>query len=254
MPITEIFPKPLVKQVIFEARYPSLFFMEDKIGDIQLKLFDQGYFTDAKIIHRKGIIFADIGPDANVDVVKDEEKLKTKKIWQFTNEEGVRLNILDNKFDIVSTKHKTYNLGTENKFRDCIELVLKIFLSVINLPKFTRIGLRYIDEGPIFEKTNESFLSCYNSTLPLDTFPLDKAIEMGFATRSKRRNYYIIYREEIRKSKDENYILLMDFDGYAENIKSNECLNITDELRNIISDEFMDKIKDPIYKYMREEL
>ena len=47
--------------------------------------------------------------------------------------------------------------------------------------------------------------------------------------------------------------LLLDFDAFAENIRSDECLRVTDQLREIVSNEFVDKIKEPIYTYMRQE-
>lgn len=38
MPINEVFVNPTVKQVIFQVKFPNLFFIESKIGDIQLKI------------------------------------------------------------------------------------------------------------------------------------------------------------------------------------------------------------------------
>lgn len=248
MPITEIFPNPTVKTVIFEVKYPNLFFIESKIGDIQLKLLSQ--FPDSKFGYRRGILVADVGPENNLNIMKDEEQLRTVKIWQFYKENKYNLNILQNKFDIESNLHKTYNLGDENKFRDVIKFVLDGFLSVIDLPKFNRVGLRYIDVCPIPEKNNNVFSEYYNSVFPISKFPIENATEMFFRTVSKRNEYNIIYREELFKEKEE-YKLILDFDAFAENINTSDCLAVTDNLHNIISDEYIDKIKDPVYEYMR---
>jgi hypothetical protein len=36
----EVFPNPTVKTVIFQIRYPNLFYIESRIGDIQVKIMD----------------------------------------------------------------------------------------------------------------------------------------------------------------------------------------------------------------------
>ena len=48
MSINEIFPKPTVTQVIFQIRFPNLFFIENKIGDLQLKIMKE--FPHSKLI------------------------------------------------------------------------------------------------------------------------------------------------------------------------------------------------------------
>jgi hypothetical protein len=36
--ITEVFPNPTVKQVVFQVKFPNLFYLENKIGDFQMKI------------------------------------------------------------------------------------------------------------------------------------------------------------------------------------------------------------------------
>jgi len=47
MAIAEIFPNPTVKSVFFEVRFPNLFYLEAKIGDLQLKVL-------ARMFHKPG--------------------------------------------------------------------------------------------------------------------------------------------------------------------------------------------------------
>ena len=47
----EIFSNPTVKKVIFQIRFPNLFFIENKIGDFQLKIM--GMFPESKLIFRR---------------------------------------------------------------------------------------------------------------------------------------------------------------------------------------------------------
>jgi hypothetical protein len=40
MAIEEVFPNPTVKQVAFEIRFPNLFYLESKIGELQVKIME----------------------------------------------------------------------------------------------------------------------------------------------------------------------------------------------------------------------
>jgi len=126
------------------------------------------------------------------------------------------------------------------------------FFKVVSIPLISRVGLRYIDECPIPSKDNETFRSYYNSVFPLDRFNLSDAIEMDFKTVIKKNDYYVRYIESLRKL-DDKYILVLDFDGYADNIKPEDCLTTTDKLHELISSEFENAIKEPVKDYMRGE-
>ncbi|MCK4731028.1 MAG: TIGR04255 family protein, partial [Methanophagales archaeon] len=147
--------------------------------------------------------------------------------------------------------HKTYNLEGGDKFRDIIKFVLDYFFAVTSIPIINRIGLRYIDECPIPSKDNSTFRAYYNSIFPLDRFNLANANEMDFKTVTKKDKYYLRYIESLRKIGDE-YKLILDFDGFAENISSEDCLTVTDDLHTIILEEYERTIKEPVYQYMRQ--
>ncbi|PPA78438.1 MAG: hypothetical protein C00003105_00588 [ANME-2 cluster archaeon HR1] len=74
---------------------------------------------------------------------------------------------------------------------------------------------------------------------------------MAFRTVTKRDEYSLIYSESLQQKENE-YKLILDFDGFAENIDSNDYLKVTDDLHTIISDEYEKTIKNPVYEYMRE--
>lgn len=75
---------------------------------------------------------------------------------------------------------------------------------------------------------------------------------MTFMARSKRGKYFLIFRESLIEESGEPKLIL-DFDGYAENIKSSDCLVVTDSLHDFISDEYETSIKEPVYRYMRRK-
>ncbi len=250
MTINEIFPNPTVKQVIFQIIFPNLFYMEKNIGDLQVKIMEE--FPQSSLVLRRQFILADIGPEGKIEKPPpDLDKEAVKKIWQFKSEKDFELNILNDSLGISSQYHKTYNLGDGDKFRDIIEFVLNHFFEVVSIPIIKRIGLRYIDECPILSKDNKTFKSWYNSVFPLDRFNIADADEMTFRTKVKKDSYYLRYAESLKKEKDE-YKLILDFDSYAKNINPKDCLDVTDKLHEIILAEYEDKIKEPVYEYMKK--
>lgn len=251
MVIDEVFPNPTVKQVIFQIRFPNLFYMEQKIGDLQLKIMKE--FPNSSLLFRRQVVFVDMGPKGKIEEVSPPfDKEFGKKIWQFKSEKNYTLSLLTDSLDIVSEFHKTYAGNDPNKFRDVIEFVLHHFFEVTAIPLLNRVGLRYIDECPLPSKDNETFKSWYNSVFPIERFNIADAEEMRFRAVTKKGEFYLMYAETLQKRKDE-YKLILDFDGSAKNIPSESCLKVTDELHRIISDEYEATIREPVYNYMRQE-
>ena len=249
MAIKEVFKNPTVKQVIFQIRFPNLFYMESKIGDLQLKIMEM--FPKSSLLYRRKLLFADMGPDAKpMDFLDKDDSATGKKIWQFNSDNDYKLNVLNDSLDITSEHHKTYNNEGADKFRDVIEFVLKHFFDITKIPIINRIGLRYIDECPVTKKDNKFLQEYYNSVFPYNKFNVSDTDAMDFAIVTKRKEFRLRYSESLKKSGEE-YKLILDFDGIAENIKSDSALEITDKLHDIIGDEFENSIKDPLIKFMR---
>lgn len=252
MVIDEIFPNPTVKQVVFQIRFPNLFFIEGKIGDLQMKIMEE--FPESALLHRRQIVFADIGPGGKLAEIPSELERETgRKIWQFKSEKDFQLNVLTDSLDITSKYHKTYNQEGGDKFRDAIRLVLDSFFEVAQIPTITRIGLRYVDECPIPSKDDDAFKSYYDSVFPFERFSLADADEMSFRTVVKRGKYYLCYQEILQKAGEE-YKLVLDFDGFGTDIPSENCLAVADSLHAMISEEFEKTIKEPVKEYMRQSV
>jgi len=116
MSINEIFPNPTAKQVVFQIRYPNLFYIENKIGDLQAKIM--GVFPNSSLILRRQIVLADIGSELKpVEIPIDLEKEVVRKIWQFKSDKNYKVNVQTNSLTISSEYHKTYNLDGADKFR-----------------------------------------------------------------------------------------------------------------------------------------
>lgn len=250
MAINEVFPNPTVKLVAFEIKYPNLFFLESKIGDLQIEIMEQ--FPESALGFRRQVVFADIGPKAKVEEVEEKmDKEWATKVWIFKSPKDFELDVTTSSLVIRSAHHKTYNLEGGDKFRDIIQFVVDKFLQITSIPVMNRIGLRYIDECPIPSKDNSTFKEYYNSVFPLERFNIEDANEMDFKAMVKIGDYSLRYIEALRKENDE-YKLILDFDGFASSVKSSDYLKVTDSLHIIISDEYERTIKEQVKQYMRE--
>ncbi len=251
MAINEVFPNPTVKGVHFEMRFPNLFYMEKKIGDLQIKIMKK--FPESNLILRRQVLLADIGPESKIEGPPDGlDSEAIKKIWNFKSGTGMEVNVLNNSLGIHSIQHKTYNNPTsDEKFKDLIKYVVPSFLEVTAIPVITRIGLRYIDECPIVKKDNKTFQEWYNTTFPLTRFDLSDAKDMNFRATVKKGKYFVRYLEALKK-KNGVYTLTFDFDAFAEAIEPQHYLEVTDNLHTLISDEYEASIKEPVYKFMRQ--
>src|SRR5579872_4447434 len=250
MAITEVFPNPTVKQVIFQIRYPNLFYIEKHIGDVQLKIMKE--FPNSSMALKRQVMITNINPGQTLDKALAEIPGEgTQKIWQFRSDKGVELNILPDSLDLSSTSHKTYSKpNSPTRFRDVIKMVLDAFFSVTKVPLIKRVGLRYVDECPFPAKNNLEFQKYFNSSFPLSRFKLEDCREMMFVTTVKRGEHFVRYVESLGKSGDKD-ILIMDFDGFAENINADRCLEVADLLHESISNEFEATIKQPVIDMMR---
>ncbi|QGY44173.1 TIGR04255 family protein [Maribellus comscasis] len=249
MSIEEVFPNPLVKRVIFQIRFPNLFYIEDKIGEFQLKIMEQ--FPKSSMIFEKQIVF-NIGYESEI---KDEDKKKldqgARKVWKFENDEKVQVNVYSDSLSITSESHKTYNNDhAGNKFRDTINFVVGSFIEIVKIPIILRIGFRYMDEYPMGEMNNEIFSQSFNPAFNIDRFDVSKALNINFQTNLIVGDKFFNYAERIEK-KENNWLIHLDFDAFAKNIKAVDYLEITDKLHEINSQEFETVIKEPVYQYMR---
>jgi len=252
MPINEVFPHPTVKKVIFQIRFPNLFFIESRIGELQMAIMEK--FPESALAFHRHVVFAELGPSVKVEELPDVMSPEQgKKVWQFKSPLGYQLNVLTNSLDISSDFHKTYsNQQSPNRFRDIIEYVLVPFLKLTKLPIVNRVGLRYIDECPFAQKSTKSFISHFNSCFPTDRFSIEDATDCQFLTVVQRGQHFLRYIEKLNPQATPP-ILILDFDGYSTNVAAEQIMKTTDDLHILIGDEYKNTIKEPVYQYMRGE-
>jgi uncharacterized protein (TIGR04255 family) len=250
MAINEVFPNPTVKKVMFQIRFSNLFYIENKIGDLQMKLMKE--FPESSMLYHQKFLLTNKGLDLSKESEdKNEEQLA--KIWSFESKHNCRLNILSDSLDISSKFHKTYNNeSSDNKFRDVINFVLTNFFEIIKIPTIKRIGLRYVDECPIPKKNTELFEKYYNTTFPLKRFKLEDSTAMQFSTVTKKGKHKLRFIEQLVRSSNK-YKLILDFDSFSEDLKSEDCLKTTDTLHKIISKEYEKSLREPVFEHMRNK-
>lgn len=244
----EKFPNSMLKRILFEIKYPSLFYLESRIGDYQIKIIDK--FPQSSLLYRQQVVFADMGPNIKQEeVLGNLDKNFRKKIWQFKSE-SAEINITNNSLDISSVKIKTYK--EKEGFRPLVEYVLNNFLSIATIPEFKRIGLRYINEFPLHEKNNIYINKNFKTTFPIKRFKLENSTEQYYRSTNKIKDINLTFQEGIRNIENK-FNMILDIDAFKENFKSDNYLQILDDLHTTIKSEFFNSVKQPIIKLMRKK-
>jgi uncharacterized protein (TIGR04255 family) len=254
VPITEVFPNPTVKQVVFQIRFPSLFYLENRMGDLQMKVMRE--FPEASILYEHQVVLGGVLADqpGRPEPPQGPDAGGVRRIWQFRSPKGYHLAITTDSLSIKSEHHKTYRNEAQDRFRDTIENVLPIFFELAPVPVLSRVGLRYIDDCPIPGLDNQAFRTYYDSAFPLDRFELGDTEEMVFRATITKGDHHLRYVEALRRPEGEDqFHYVLDFDAYSRGVSQEGCLPTTDVLHDLISDEWQRTIKEPVYKYMRGE-
>jgi uncharacterized protein (TIGR04255 family) len=246
----EVFPTPLVKQVAFEVRFPNLFFIEGRIGEFQVQVMKD--FPQSELVHRRNLmIFAGNADNPQVqELAKQQSAEAVEKIWQFKAESGIRLEVSTRNLVLVSEKHSSYGEG-ERPFRSIIEKTVSEFFKLIQLPTVQRVGLRYINECPLLDKTTKTFNDCYNSILPVERFGLENLSKADCVAVAKDGSMQIQRIEGLRFGPSSD-LLVLDLDASTENIASGNVITTTDKLHELIEREFWNTIREPIVAHMRK--
>jgi len=271
MATREVFPTPLVKQVILELRFPNLFFMENRIGEFQIGIMKD--FPQAALVHRRNfMVLAAIldSPEMQDAAMRQQRQSDIEKIWQFKSETGTRVEVSSQSMSLVTEKHTSYTEGGETSFRSIAETAVGQFLSFTKLPSLLRVGLRYINECPLFDRTTDTFRSCYNSILPVEKFGLESLTLANCVAVARSGNGQIQHAESLRFAQPTIAALaghghaamvqplifdalILDLDASSENVAAERVLTTTDELHQMIAAEFETVIKAPIIEHMRKK-
>ncbi len=245
--VGEIFPHPTVQQVIFQIRFPKLFFLQAKIGDLQLALMAR--FPKSESIVQRALLMAQGSHEKLEELLRDRPTDEDERIWKFEDDRGVIIEVKLDCLTVVSSKHKSYRHQPDS-FRETLEFILAAFLKLAPVPTVARVGFRYVDECPFPTLTNECFLRYFNTCLPIQRFSVQDCSEMVCRSIRLGAQGSIRYVEAIIRKDDKN-LLLIDMDAFAEIVPAAEILATTDRLHALVRKEFEATVKQPVIDYMR---
>lgn len=245
MSTNEVFANPTVKQVIFQIKFPNLFYIETKVGEYQLRIMKE--FPKSQAAVQKQFVFGEVEPGERLPSTQDSS---VRKIWKFISPSGTELQVQSDSLTLISEHHTSYASGEPNQqFRELIRFAVTEFLSTIQVPVLSRIGLRYVDHCPITALRNASFNRWYSSCLPVKRFSLDTMMngEVSVVTIPEE-GFGIIYKEQLVVQDRE---LIVDIDAYHGESAPADYLTIADKLHELTSREFWRTAREPLKNYMR---
>ncbi len=248
LPSGEVFPHPTVKQVIFQIRFPKLFFLQSKIGDLQLTLMSR--FPKSESVVQRALIMAQGSSESIQELLKDRPSDEDERIWRFEDDQGVIIEVKLDALTVVSSKHTSY-LHQPYSFRDTLTFVIEAFLKHAPLPTIARVGFRYVDECPFPSLTNDCFRRYFNTCLPVDRFRVEHCTEMVCRSIRAGVDGSIRYAEAIVVRGTQN-VLLIDMDAFAEGVPATAIIATADKLHAVVRQEFEATIKEPVLAYMRK--
>jgi uncharacterized protein (TIGR04255 family) len=236
----EVFKDPGVKQAIFQIKYPNIFSIENKMGDFQLNIKKK--FPKSKITTSQEFMLTDSRTSGMTENLLETEQW-TKKTWTFKSPDQYELKVSTDSLEITSLLHKTYeNPAYEDGFRDVIKFVIDNFFEATQISIYNIVGLRYIDECKVFSKDDKTFKKYFRSSYHLSRFDIESIEDADFVVLEKKNDCYLRYVESLKKIENE-YKLILNFDGFANDVHHSDFLKITDKLHDLITTEYNKTIK-----------
>lgn len=233
-----IYADPSVKEVIFQVRFPQLFFIEGKIGDFQLAIMEK--FPKSELLIQQQVTIGFVPAKQSDTIDPNIPPPLTLKSWSFDSEKGVKVVLSFDTLSIISNNYKSFSSSAhaDDNFRNIIVFVVDAFFKTVGaLPLFTRIGLRYINACNDIKKTTKAFVELFNTRLPTSCFPVEESEELSFSGVVNRKNAMLIYKEKTTAKKGV-IDLVFDFDAFKNNINASNYQKELDALYEVIAQEF----------------
>ncbi len=238
----EVFRQSPLSQVIFEARFPILFSIPQKIGDFQLSVMDA--FDKSKELKTQDI---KLSPDEKPEFVGSDI------VWEFSHRDrDLTIRLFRNKIVVFSKAYKRYDSKKQKSFRPNIQYAVEKFLHLFQIRIFSRIGLRYINKCEIEDLSNDWFKKFFKQTFDIDKYPWENILEQRVILRFKKDSQKLLFQSGLIEEEGIKKYLL-DFDAYQENCEVRQYLEITDTLHEIILTEFHSLITDEYRNKLRGE-
>ncbi len=240
----EVFDKPLLKEVVLEARFPLLLRIPRDIADFQEAILEK--FPKTNIIYDKKFFF---------DAKEGSEEI-SEKAWEFLNPENkTKCQVFNHRFSIFSNEYKAWERHESKEgFLDIIKFSLENFLKIFDIKKFSRLGLRYINKIELEEKNTKWFKKYFIPLFNHDKYKIEDLSQNSVRLRVKKPNsaeMTIMSGISIQDNKD---YYTLDFDAFSLNVKQEDFYKNLEKLHENILKEFHSLITEDCRKKMRGEV
>lgn len=230
----ESLPSNYLKSVSYEIRFVPLLIIQDEIGKFQ-KEIRQDY---PKL--EKGFQITGVSSRIQEEFIE----------WIFTSEDGndiIRIGM--SRIAFISKAYTTFE-----EFWRKSEKIIKSFLDVFNITKFTRIGLRYVNTIPMKgkEMDTEKFLKWIKPLIHEDALKEFPPFTFNIDYRKEFVDYKTATRNVFGLGNGGKLFYQIDIDSYIETeTKENDIKKHIDKLHELnndefyrnVTDEFIDKLK-----------
>ncbi|MHA1518736.1 MAG: TIGR04255 family protein [Promethearchaeota archaeon] len=240
-----IYEKSILHEVIFEARYPLKLNLKKNIGDFQ-ELLQDLYPYVKKEIQQQFLI----NPEIGAKIVEPET------IWRFSNDEQDEVSIFSSKITLkLSIYHSWEDHQSIKGFKSKILEVLHIFKQIWPIPRYDRIGLRYINKKefpvPLSSSTfEELFIPIFN----IEKYPVEDLVENQIRIRKNCPSESIITIQYVfqynNPEKSQFCSFYLDFDSFIIKVQPDIFEEKLEILHVNIIEEFESLINDKLRKEM----
>ncbi len=240
----EVFPTPLLSEVVCEVKFPILLMIPLKIAEFQQNIIEEFPETkeliDQSILIKPGQISSSVG----------------NKSWDFINSEGNTIcRVLKDRFSLISHSYKSWKDKENQKgFKNLLMDLSEKFLTLYPIKKFSRLGLRYINKIPLEENTTSWFKKFFVPLFNIDKYTIENLTDnVVRLVVNKNDSIKVTILALSMSENDKNYYIL-DFDAFSTNILAEDYENTIENLHDVILHEFHSLITENCREKMRGKL
>lgn len=241
--LSESFTRNFLTNVSFGIRFPPLLEIQNNIPKFQRKVRD----VFPKLRMGFPIASISIGISPPLAVPGETE-------WAFLSE--------DEKHQVKTTFNRCVVISTEYQgYEEFLKLAMNTFdpfAKIMKIDKFSRIGLRYVNEIPLTGNSppSDEVLRLFNPIFDQDRIRLDKPFLFNSEYRSRSKSDVILSSKNAlleRPGGGHHYIIDLDLYVNQTAVPPSNLKNVVNQLHSHAREEFHRNIKDDFLNVLRGE-
>ncbi len=225
--LDEVFPQAPIREVVFEVRFPPKLRILSETWRLQELLTD------------------------SYSVAKEISIQASGATMDFTTFQNQR----ESKVMRVSIQSFLVSLTRYTRFEDFKEEVTRRteqFCSIFEIKKFSRVGLRYVNEITLSGAEVSSLLAYVKPPLNLERFPLDIVNQFAVEIRTRSKEHLLTIRSALIPAKLCTYVL--DIDCYTDLPTSvHEYPKLLEQFHDSAQKVFLDHVTNEFKDVIRRE-